>query len=165
MGDGGKDGGSNKASKTASKMAKGYYDDTDPMRQTMIGNFENFLDGGYDVAQNPVWGAGRDVIENQYDVARENVIGNIPRGGALQDQLGGVEEARAGALGQLGGNVAQDEYNKLYGMATGAPGQAMGTMSGLAGQQAMANSQTQAGKYGALGDLGMGAGYVLGAGK
>jgi hypothetical protein len=163
MGDGGKEADTPKASKTASKIAKAYYKDTDPMRQTMIGNFENFLDGGYDVAQNPVWGAGRGVIEDQYDVARENVIGNMPKGGALTDQLAGVEESRASALGQLGGNVAQDEYNKLYGMSTGAPGQAMGPLAQVGGQQAMANAQQQSGKFGALGDMGMGAGYVLGS--
>ena len=162
MGDGGKDG-SNKASKTASKMAKDYYDQTDPMRQSLIGNFEDFLGGGYDVSQNPVWGAGRNVLENQYNVAKENVIGQTPKGGALTEQLAGVEEARAGSLGELGANVAQDEYNKLYGMATGAPGQAMGTMSHLAGTQAMANAQQTAGKYGALGDMGQGAGMYLGS--
>ena len=163
MGDGGKEADTPKQSKVAAKIAKDYYQSTDPLRESLLGNYQNFLGGGYDVAQNPVWGAGRNVIENQYDVARENVLSNIPKGGQLTDQLAGVEEARAGSLGNLGGAVAQDEDNKLYGMATGAPGQAMGTLANIGGQQAMANAQQTAGKYGALGDLGMGGGYILGS--
>jgi hypothetical protein len=90
-------------------------------------------------------------------------LSNIPKGGQLTDQMSNVETARAGSLGQLGSGVAQDEYNKLYGMATGASGQAMGTLANIGGQQAMANAQQTAGKYGALGDLGMGAGMFLGS--
>ena len=162
MGGGGKEADEPKSSKEAAKIAKKLYQQTNPLRNTMIGNYENFVDGGYDVSQNPVWGAGRNVVEDQYNVARENVIGNVPAGGALTDQLAGVEEARAASLGQLGANVSQDEYNKAYGMATGAPAQAMGTLANVGGQQAMANAQQTAGKYGALGDLGQGAGMYLG---
>jgi len=156
-------GGSNKMDKAAGKIAMDYYNQTDPMRQQMIGNYGNFMEGGYDVSQNPVWGAGRGVIEDQYNVARENTIGASPRGGALTDQLAGVEESRAGALGNLAANVSQDEYNKAYGMATGVPQQSMGTLTTLAGNQAMANSQEQAGKYGALGGMGQGLGMYLGS--
>ena len=163
MGDGGKEADEPQSSEEAAKIAKKMFRQTNPLRKDMIGNFENFLGGGYDVSQNPVWGAGRDVIENQYDVARENAIGNIPAGGALTDQLSNLDSDRASAMGQLGGNVAQDEYNKAYGMASGAPGQAMGTLSQIGGQQAMANAQQTSGKYGALGDLGMGAGMYLGS--
>ena len=165
MGDGGKGSDGGGSGKKLEKMAKDYYEKTDPMRQSMIGNYENFLGGDYDVSQNPVWGPSRDVLEGQYDVARENVISNVPKGGALTEQLTNVDTARAEGLGGLASNIAQDEYNKAYGMATGAPGQSFGAMSNLAGQQAMAQSQQTAGKYGALGDMGMGAGYVLGAGK
>ena len=163
MGDGGKGGGSNKASKTASRMAKDYYDDTDPMRQSMIGNFNDFMDGGYDVSENPVFGAGRDMIGDQYGVAKENIIGNTPRGGALTESMADLEMSRARSLTDLSAGVAGDEYNKAYGMATGAPQAAMGTLANIGGQKAMANAQESAGKMGALGDLGMGTGYFLGS--
>lgn len=223
---GGKGSSDNNAGKITEQMAKQYYDETQPLRSTLIGNYQNFLGvpmpgsagtpasrqpiyetrmvpnpdygpsnnwdmgtpqmiykrvvsgyrdvpatpaaGGegqppmpYDVTRNPVWGAGRNVIENQYDVAKQNTLSNIPRGGALVDTLADVDKGRAQALGGLAGQISQDEYNKVYGMATGAPGQAMNTMSNLAGQQAMAASQEQAGKAGAFGDLGLGAGMVL----
>ena len=123
-------------------------------------------DGGtgglaYDVTRNPVYRAGRQTLEDQYDVGRQNILAQTPAGGALIDSLAQMEQGRSQSLGGLSAQVAQDEYNKLYGMATGAPGQAMSTMSNLAGQQAMANAQEQAGKAGAMGDLGLGAGMLL----
>ena len=119
----------------------------------------------YDVTRNPVWGAGRGLIEDQYTRARENTLGAMPGGGALTDTLARIEEGRAQSMGDLASQIAQDEYNKLYGLATGAPAQSMSTLSNLAGQQAMAAAQQQAGKYGALGDIGMGAGMLFGGGK
>lgn len=117
----------------------------------------------YDVTRNPVWRAGRNTIEDQYGVARENVLANIPKGGALTDALTNTEIGRADMLTNLTGNVSQDEYNKLYGMATGAPQTSIGGLSSLAGSQAMANAQTQAGKYGATGDFGQGLGQIAAA--
>ena len=114
----------------------------------------------YDVTRNPVWGASRGILEDQYDIARQNTIGGMPAGGQMHDTLADIEGGRAQSLGNMAASISQDEYNKLFGMATGAPAQAMSTMSSLAGQQAMLNAQNQAAKYGGMGDLAQAAGMV-----
>ena len=222
---GGKSGNDSNVGKKTEQMAQQYFNETQPLRSSLVGNYQNFLGGpapqqpsggqgpapqqsfgvqgfdklmptfmgpngganvpgdvgganvpgdvggapagglAYDVTRNPVWGAGRNVIENQYDVARQNTLSNMPKGGALVDTMSDVDQGRAQALGGLASQVSQDEYNKAYGMATGAPGQAMSTMSSLAGSEAMANAQQSAGKMGALGDLGLGAGTYFGSKK
>ena len=164
MGSMGKGGDSDtRAGKKTEKMAEDYFERTKPLRKDMVRNYEGFMEGGYDVSQNPVWGSSRGVMEDQYDVARENVISNTPKGGALNEGLTDVEMGRARSLGDLSAQISQDEYNKAYGMATGSPQVSMGTMASLAGSQAMANSQQSAGKMGALGDIGMGAGMYMGS--
>jgi hypothetical protein len=160
----GKDGGGDnkKWDKAAANIAQDIYAGTSPNRKRLLSNQENFLEGDYDISQNPVWGAGRGVIEDQYSVAEENVIGATPRGGALTDQITNLESNRADALGGLAAQVSQDEYNKTYGAAFGAPQQSMSTLTALSGQNAMANAQESAGKMGAMGDLGLGAGMYFG---
>ena len=147
------------------KMAKDYYNRTKPIQKQLVGNYLDFLGGDYDVTSNPAWGAGRNVLENQYDVARENTIAGMPTGGGLMDALSDLESDRAQSMVGLASQIAQDEYNKLYGMTTMAPQQSFGALSNLAGQQAMAASQQRAGLYDALGDVGMGAGILLGSDK
>ena len=146
----------------ASKLAKKLYKDTVPIRRELIPGWQNFLQGDYDVSSNPVYGAGKSQIESQYDVARQNILSNLPSGGQLNEALVDTDVRRADALGGLAAQIAQDEYNKIYGFATGSPQASLSSMTSLAGSQAAAQAQETAGKYGAVGDIGGGLGMMFG---
>jgi hypothetical protein len=160
---GGKGGGSNDANDMAQQMAMRQYRETQPLRTGILERGQEFMEGGFDPTQMPVYNVGRQGIESQYDVARQNILGGMPAGGQMFDRLADVEVNRANQIGGLGAQIAQDEYNKLYGVATGAPQVSMGALTSLAGSRAGAQAQQQAGKYGMTGALGGGLGEFLGA--
>ena len=151
-----------KSSKVAANIAQQLYQQTQPMRSDIIGRGEEFLAGGFDPSTMPTWDVGKRGIEDQYGMARENIIANMPAGGQLYDQLAQTEVNRANALGDLGAGIAQDEYNKIYGLATGTPQQSMTTLANVGASQANMQAQQYAGKMGALGDIGSGAGIMFG---
>jgi hypothetical protein len=182
MGGGGKKGGgSSGGAKTSpyeeqlAKIAKGMYNQTAGMRKTLIGQGNDFLTGDLDVTQmpqfSPTYALGRQGLESQYGQAKSNLMGNMPQGGALQAALANLEGSRASAVGSLpasiSGNLTQDLFNKTYGTAFGAPGQAMqglgmansswtsraNVQSMVDQQQAQANSQL-------MGGLGQGIGMI-----
>lgn len=141
----------------------------------------------YDQAMEPA----KRVIESQYQRAQEDALSNMPSGGALSSALANVGLSRAQSLGDterqlrmadiqrqdiqdqwqsstladMVYNMNQDMLNKGYGLAAGAPAQSLSTLTNLAGQNAMANAQSQAGKANMMGGLGQGAGLLLGMGK
>jgi hypothetical protein len=114
----------------------------------------------WDVSQSPVFGPAKSMLEQQYQNAQENIIANMPTGGGMMEALAGTEQARAKGLGDISSQIAQDEYNKIFSTVFGMPQTSISGLTNLAGQQAMAASQQQAGKAGALGDIGMGAGLI-----
>ena len=150
------------ASKQAGEIAEDMYKRVRPLQRTFVRQGENFMQGGFDPTGMPMWDVGKRTIDDQYDRAREGMISNMPTGGALQSSLAGTEIDRANAMGNLSGGIAQDEYNKIYGMATGTPQQSMNTLTNVGASQAAMQGQQSAGKFGALGDLGMGAGMYMG---
>jgi len=156
------DKGGSDAGKDAAKIAKKLYKQTNPARQMILNQGTNFLQGGYDPATSPVWDPTKDVMEGQYQNARENLIATMPTGGMLSGELADLERGRAMDLSQLASNIAMDEYNKIYGAAMGAPQTSLGGLSSIAGSQAAAQAQETAGKYGALGDIGGGLGLMFG---
>ena len=161
MGDKGGGGASEKAAKLADK----YWDYSRPVTGTYAKQAKKFMRGRFDPTQSPLYDAGRLGIEDQYGVARENILANMPTGGAMYSLLADTETNRANALTSLEAQIMEDEYNKAYGFATGAPQVSIGGLTSLAGSQAAANAQQQAGKFGALGELGSGLGMAYGMTK
>ena len=152
---------------TLADIAQRLFEQTQPMRTSIIGRGEQFLGPeGFDVSTSPVWSPSRNVLEEQYNVARENIISGMPRGGQLPVELRELEETRAQGLGDLAGRIATDEYNKIYGLATGVPGQAIRGMAGagnIVAQQAIAQATQQVGKSQMYGDVGQGIGTMMAA--
>jgi hypothetical protein len=161
MGD--KGGGGNDANDMVQQIAMREYKEALPLKRGILERGQEFMEGGFDPTQMPVYNVGRQGIESQYDVARQNILGGMPKGGQMYDRLADMEVQRANQIGGLGAQIAQDEYNKLYGVATGEPLMSMGTLASVAGSQAGAQAQQQAGKYGMTGALGQGAGGLLGS--
>ena len=147
------------------EMALDLYNKTGPARQSIIDRGTNFLEGGLDVTQSPMWGSGKNAAETQYQNARDAMMANLPGGGALQSSLATGETDKARTLTDLASRIGMDEYSKIYGLASGAPQQ---SMSGLgvagqtdatrAGQQMYQNVQEDAQKNQLYSDLGAGIG-------
>jgi hypothetical protein len=180
------------------KMGKEIYGETDPLRNAMINQFGGYLgltdpitvksatkgnpdqtfDWNYDKYGStsfpsqfsPVYNAARSGIENAYVQGRNNLIGTLPAGGAKFEALGNLEDQRMDNYSNLNSGIANDLWNKVYGLATGvAPQQAsslLGNAGGLYQSGANTNAQSsameQASLYNMIGSFGEGAGMLLG---
>ena len=146
------------AANAMSGIAAGLFNQTNPLRKGMISNWEDMLSGDYDMSQSPLYGAGKYNLGTQFNTARDNIMGALPAGGGLQKAIADTYTQEAGGLANIAGNSFQNEYDKAYGLAAGAPQTAI---SGLGGSGAL-SAQNYGSKLGKTGDLGQGLGYYLG---
>jgi hypothetical protein len=117
------------------------YNKTAPFRTAYYNMFNDLLSGKIPLEQeafNPAFSAMLRPVNAQYDVARENVLGNTPVGGRLQDELTNVETARAGSVGNLTSQWITDMMNKMYGVAFQTP------QTSMAGLENVMNLGSQA---------------------
>ncbi|MHC4266541.1 MAG: hypothetical protein ACYSUK_11510, partial [Planctomycetota bacterium] len=147
------------------KISRQMWNRAKPISTEYANRANRFMRGKLNPTASPMYASGRMGIEDQYDVARDQMISNLPVGGGLYSNLGDLEVDRANALTGLEGRIAQDDYNKAYGFATGVPQSSASSLTTLAGTQAEAAAQETAAKYGALGDIGAGAGTMYGMKK
>jgi hypothetical protein len=154
---GGKKGGgeaSNPAADEQMRIARDLFNQTDPLRQSLIGRSENFMTGGGDVMNTPSYLAYKQSADQLFNRSKDNAIARTPRGGGLTAALTNLEGQRAGTLTQGAGAIYGDELSRAMSLGTGASGQALnslGQAGAIQAQMAAANSQEKAGKYGALG--------------
>src|SRR3990167_7833828 len=71
------------------RLSQDYYNQTQPLRTSMIDRSQSFLSGGLDVTQSPMYGALKSGIEGQFGTARNNILSSLPQGGALLEALAG----------------------------------------------------------------------------
>ncbi len=125
-----------------------------------------------DMQVNPfgVYGQARQDLENQYPVARENILSTNPsRGGQLNNQLFNLDVARAGEVGGLRERVINNALGLASGVAFQTPATVLGARDNSAQRQAIA-AQLQAANAGAgaskkgsgLGALGQLGGAAIG---
>lgn len=184
MGD--KGGGSSTADYMA-HLANYYHTQTAPVTNQLIGRAGDILGGRgrqKEFADKYIYGSPiyrqaerqsmepvRTTIEDQFGRAQENLIANMPSGGTLGGALSGMEMERGQVMGnmeaqnqarlnQLAQSMWSDEMQRAYGLGTMSPNQAMSGLGTAAAAQASANAQQQGMKYGALGDVGQGAGMI-----
>lgn len=167
MGGGKGGGGSTKASayeKTMAKIANALFEESTPLRQDLTSQYEDFAAGNYNPEElpgyAPLYSTSRAGMEDQYNVAKENVISNTASGGALTSALSDLETSRAQEVGSLPATISSslvnDLMNKSYGVAYQTPSTAIqGLSAASTAQQSRLNraaqQQTQSG--GLLGDL------------
>jgi hypothetical protein len=116
-------------------------------------------------ALSPVYQAGKKASENQYKVARDAIMANVPMGGGYASAMSDLEANRADSLLNLESTIANDLYNKAYGLATGTPqtsASMLGSAATAANQSAQVAASQQASTNSLLGNLGMAGGYALG---
>ena len=134
----------------------------------------------------PISPVGRETTEQQFDIARRNILGTVPRGGRQAGLLRDIEIGRAGEVSRQGAEVEQQLFERditdiarreqaeqtragrIFQAAQpalgpsqigiGGLGQAGGILGGLAGVQA----QRQQATAGLVGQLGSGLGLAAG---
>ncbi len=115
------------------QIAQQTYKETTPIREDLLSQMTNFLQGGFDPAKSstfaPLYANARSGIESQYNVAKDSVLGNTPRGGAQISALTGLASDRAGNLSNAQNTIFSSIFNdilqKAYGVAFNAPQQSM----------------------------------------
>ena len=113
---------------------------------------------------DPVYQSGRRQYEDQYGTAKENILSSVAPGGAQTTALAGLERSRANAIGDLQSNIAQDLYNKAYGVATAAPSQAGSILGNAANTYSNMQSQMYNSNNASSSAMGMGLMSFLGGG-
>ena len=153
---------SSPAADLQARIASQLFNQTDPLRQGLIGRSTDFINGG-GIDNSPTYSALKAQAEPLYNQARENIISSTPAGGGLTAALAGLEGDRARALTEARGTVNESELARAMALATGSTG---ATMSGLgsAGSIQAALAEAQANREsGMLGALGTGVGAYLGS--
>lgn len=155
----------NRYGEQAAQIAQKMFEQTNPLRENLVERYTKFLTPGrFRVTQSPLWQPGKQALETAYRQAQQNITSSIPAGGALLESLAGAETSRAKDLTSLAGQIAQDEYGKVYGMATGTPQTSLAGLSTAASGEASAQqalAAQNAAKQSMFGDLGMGTGMIL----
>lgn len=138
-----------KAQEAQTKMAQELFQQSAPARAALFRQGEQFLSGNYDVTGTPMFGAGKNMLEDQFRMAQDSIIGNVPEGGGLSAALANADIGRARGLTDLTGALASDQMNRITGLASGGAVQGSNVMSqaaGVAAQRAQAAAQESAGK-------------------
>lgn len=112
-----------------------------------------------DPTQSILFSPGKQAIEDQFRNAKQSIISSGATGGALADRLAELELQKAKQIGNFQGNLAQDELNRTFSLATGIIPQVNSALTSSAASQA----QTQAARSNKLGNLGRAAGFVAGS--
>lgn len=142
------------------EIARQFFNQTNPVRNSLLDRSSNFLNGNLDVTQSPMYGSIKAANEAQFKRARDNVIANTASGGALTSALTNLEGQRAANMATQVGNLANDEMSRAYGFAN--PQAAMAGLGSAGAIQAqIANAQAQQ-TAGAKQGMGRGAGMILG---
>jgi len=152
----GKGGGSqsNPAADAQARIAQQLFDQTDPLRKSLIGRSTDFMSGGSNVMETPSFMAYKESADRNFGRAKDNAIARLPGGGALSEALVGLEGDRASTLTQGAGAIYGDELSRALSLGTGSTGQSLnslGQAGAIQAQMAAAAAQESAGKSGALG--------------
>jgi hypothetical protein len=125
--------------------------------------------GGFDVTASPLFDPIFGAAQDQFNIANESVLSNLPQGGALQEALAENARRRAQTITGASADIAQQELNNLMQLVSGGTAQGlqslgMGTsaLASLAGQQANAQAAQNAGTMSMFGMLGQGFGDLMG---
>lgn len=137
------------------QLARQLFEQTDPLRQLLIGQSTDFLSGGADVTQTPAYQNLQLQTGRNFNQAKDNMIARFAPGGGLVDALTGLESDRASTLSSGAAGIYDAEQSRALGLGTGTTGVALGSLGQAANVQAMrhqANSMEQAAKTQTTGD-------------
>jgi hypothetical protein len=135
------------AAKQIRRIANEIFTQTAPLRQFSTSNLTNFLrDGTLPLALESGFErqltTGREGLESQFGVARENILSRVPsRGGQLNEQLADLETSRAGRIGLLEADIEGQRnalrpglFSSAISTGFGVPPQTIAGLNAAAGQ-------------------------------
>ena len=167
---------SNPYTNILAQIAQGQYTRNKPLMNAVNRNLMEFMgyklfDGKwkrrgtpFNVTTLPAYKSGKRSIAESFAGAKDSILSMLPAGGTLMDALANARIGSAETLSDFGSNLAMDMYNKAYGQATGAPGQAMTGLSGAASSYAQGMNTglgVQSQSNDMLGSLGSGIGDII----
>lgn len=129
------------------QIARQLFSEASPLRQMNLAELEQFtrsglLPIGLRAGLDQIITSGREGLEGQYNVARENILSRTPvRGGQLNKTLADLEMARAGSIGRFGADVLgqyelpirQNLFNIGVNAGMGQSTQGLNALSGSTG--------------------------------
>jgi hypothetical protein len=147
------------AANQAATMSGDYYTKTAPIRTGLIDRLTNFMNGNLDPTASAMYSPIKTSAENQYQTGRENLMSELPQGGALFEGLANLEGQKADTTSNLIAALVKDEYNKAYAMGQGSQQVAASGITDAANASsgaanALANQQ-QAGAAGTANAVGL----------
>ena len=100
----------NEATDVQAQIARQLFDQAQPLMLANMGQLGRFsqtgqLPVGLNLGLDALRTTGREGLEAQYNVARQNILNQTPRGGQQVAALNNLEQARAGAIGRLGADI------------------------------------------------------------
>jgi hypothetical protein len=101
-------------------MTGDYWISAAPTRNAVLSRLGKFMTSGMDPTTSVQYPYGKDVIETKYRQGKQSMISALPEGGAMYSALGDLERGKASSYLDLVRSIVNDEYNKAYGVATGA---------------------------------------------
>ena len=132
----GDDGGSTPSGSAQANIANQLWSTTQPVRSNLLDTMTDATSGNFNMADYPAFAPLKQNAETQYGNAQENIMGMMPQGGQLYDALAQNENARAGALTNMGGSIFEQIMNNAQQAAFQTPGTSLMGLQGAAqGQQ------------------------------
>lgn len=117
------------------------------------------------IHSSPQFASLKDAIDRQFSMAKKNLLGTTPAGGALTSSLANLEGQRAGNMASGFGDLAEREMARAFALGTGQTPIALsglGSAAGSLGQIQAAQAQQQSATTQALG---YGAGRLMASNK
>ena len=145
-----------------SQIALDQYNQTQPLRTSLIGQYGNILNGSPNLstAFTGAYGPARAGIEDQYSQARNQILeSSDARGGQLSSGLQNASLGRARAVSDLQGNIIQNAVNNAQNLSVGLGAQSMGAL----GQAGALQNQAQGQNWNQKMQLGQGFGQMIGS--
>ena len=135
-------------------ISKKLFEEGDPLRKQMYGQFGDVMSGNFDPMTSPMFSStfatGKKSVEDQYGLAKDNILSSMPRGGSMGDALQNVELARAEQASSLPAMISEgimkDMMTKAYGSVfpTANPITGLSSAAGIEANRDMSNQQIQA---------------------
>jgi hypothetical protein len=119
---------------------------------------QNFMGGGYDVTATPMWQYGKGAIGRNFDLAEQQALTNLPRGGTLLDALTNLRGQEALGMAGMESDIAQREQGDIFNYLMGAGRTSPQTLAGIGGMETQRQTTNLMAMLALLQDIGAGMG-------
>jgi hypothetical protein len=115
---------------TLEQIANNLFEQTYPIRQSLVGQSTDFLKGGMNPMETPEYAAIRQYADQQANTAKDSILETMPNGGTLLDKLADVDIGKARTLTDASAGIYGDNLSRAMTLATGSTQAAIGARAG-----------------------------------